>query len=113
MVIKKFDVFLADLKPRHGTEPGKIRPVVVVQTDLLNTKHPSTIICPITTHVQKGVRILRAHLPKHASGLDHDSDALVDQVRAIDNKRFKKKIGHIPENIQLTLLENLRILVLE
>ena len=51
MTIKKFHLYLADLNPRMGTEPGKTRPVVVVQTDLLNTTHPSTLVCPLTTKV--------------------------------------------------------------
>ena len=51
MRIEKFHVYLADLNPQKGTEPGKIRPVVVVQTDLLNNVHPRTMVCPITTKV--------------------------------------------------------------
>jgi len=51
MKIKQFDIWLADLNPKKGTEPGKIRPVVIVQTDLLNETHLSTIICPITINV--------------------------------------------------------------
>src|SRR4030043_400169 len=61
MKIRKFHVYLADLNPRFGTEPGKIRPVVVLQTDLLNNEHPSTVICPITTNVIKESSLLRIH----------------------------------------------------
>ena len=64
MKIKQFDIWLADLNPSVGTEPGKTRPVVVIQTDLLNEFHLSTIICPITTNVQKDSSILRVHLKK-------------------------------------------------
>jgi len=96
-----------------GTEPGKIRPVVVVQTDLLNGTHPSTIICPITTQVAKEARILRVHLAKGTAGLKQDSDILVDQIRAIDNRRFRKHLGQLSEHQQETLLENLRVVVLE
>ncbi len=62
MKIKQFEVWIADLNPGRGTESGKIRPVVIIQTDLLNSIHPSTIICPITTNVQSESEILRVHL---------------------------------------------------
>ena len=113
MKIEKFHIYLADLNPRIGTEPGKIRPVVVIQTNLLNTIHPSTIVCPMTTRVVKEADILRVHIPKKASGLNYDSDILVDQIRAIDNKRFKKQIGKLNAQHQSKLLENLQILILE
>ena len=85
MKIKQFDIWLADLNPSKGTEPGKTRPVVIIQTDLLNETHLSTIICPITTNVKNEIELLRVHLKK--GKLDKLSDILVDQVRAIDNTR--------------------------
>src|SRR3989338_4141446 len=113
MKIEKFQIYLADLNPRMGTEPGKIRPVVVIQTDLLNAVHPSTIICPLTTKVSKEADILRVHVPKSEGGLDVDSDILVDQIRAVDNRRFKKHIGKMTAHQRNKLLENLKILILE
>src|SRR5580658_1803778 len=95
MKIEKFHIYLADFNLRMGSEPGKIRPVVVLQTDLLNSVHPSTIVCPLTTQVVKGSDILRVHLPKKETSLDHDSGILVDQIRAIDNRRFLKYVGRI------------------
>ena len=96
-----------------GTEPGKIRPVVVVQTDLLNGIHPSTVVCPLTTRVVKESQILRVHLAKGTSGLREDSDILVDQIRAIDKRRFKKHLGRLTDRRAEKLLEGLRIVVLE
>ena len=113
MKIEKFHIYLADLNPRMGSEPGKIRPVVVLQTDLLNNIHPSTIICPVTTKVIKEADILRVHLPKKETNLDHDSDILVDQIRAIDNRRFLKYVGHLKHAHQQQLMENIKTLVLE
>lgn len=113
MTIRKFHVYTADLNPRFGTEPGKIRPVVVVQTNLLNDDHPSTIICPITTHVQPKSNILRVHLKVSESGLKKESDIIVDQIRAIDNRRFKEQIGELSSENKKLLLKNLRIVVLE
>ncbi len=93
MEIKRFEIWLADINPSIVTEPGKVRPVVVVQTDLINDIHPSTIICPISSNVIKDSTILRIHLTNKQ--LDKASDILVDQIRAIDNKRFIKKLGKL------------------
>jgi len=113
MKIRKFHVYLADLSPRFGTEPGKTRPVVVVQTNLLNDIHPSTMVCPITTQVVKEATVLRVHLSKSEAKLSKDSDILVDQVRAIDNRRFVKELGVLTAVQKEKLLQNLRILVME
>ena len=102
MKIKQFEIWLADLNPGFGTETGKTRPVVIVQTDLLNKFHPSTIICPITTNVKPDATILRIHLSKGTAKLRENCDIAIDQIRAVDNKRLLKKIGELPEEkIQL------------
>jgi len=111
MEIKKWHVYFADLNPRMGTEPGKIRPVVVVQTDLLNGVHPSTVVCPLTTTLQPKVRFLRVHLRAGEAGLKQQSDIMVDQLRAIDNRRFLKETGKISRRNQEKLAENIRILL--
>jgi len=113
MKIEKFHIYLADLNPRMGTEPGKIRPVIVIQTDLLNNIHPSTVVCPLTTNVIKESDILRVHLFKKETGLDQDSDILVDQIRAIDNRRLLKHIGSLSQQHQQQLLENLKTLIID
>ncbi|MRX48389.1 type II toxin-antitoxin system PemK/MazF family toxin [Pedobacter puniceum] len=109
MKIRQYDIWLADLNPSRGTEPGKIRLVVVIQTDLLNDIHPSTIICPITTNVQQDIQILRVHLKENQ--LDKLSDILVDQIRAIDNKRLMSKLGELTQNQKEKLKANLRIVL--
>ena len=109
MKIKQFDIWLADLNPKKGTEPGKIRPVVIVQTDLINDTHLSTIICPITTNVIPEVELLRVHLNK--SQLDKLSDILVDQIRSIDNKRLIKKVGKLTDSQIIKLKENIRVIL--
>lgn len=109
MDIKQYDIWLADLNPSVGTEPGKTRPVVIIQTDLINEVHLSTLICPITTNVRPEIKLLRVHLKK--GQLDKLSDVLVDQVRAIDNKRFIKKLGHLTK-VQIQILKtNIRIVL--
>ena len=111
MEIRKGRVYIADLNPRIGTEPGKVRPVVAVQTDLLNGIHPSTVICPITTRVQPKARFLRVHLAKGEGGLKENSDILVDQIRAIDNRRLVKATGKISGRSLEKLARNLRTLL--
>jgi len=113
MKIVKFGVYIANLDPRFGTEPGKTRPVVVLQTDLLNNFHPSTIVCPITTKVIKGTSLLRVHLSKTETKLKKDSDILVDQLRAIDNKRFIRKVGMLNKQHREKLINCLKLIILE
>jgi mRNA interferase MazF len=111
MKARKDEVWLANLDPRFGTEAGKTRPVLIVQTNLLNQVHPSTLICPITTNVQHQSKILRVHLKKGVAKLKEDCDIMIDQIRAIDNKRLIKKIGSIPSPLANQVKENLKILL--
>ena len=110
MAIKQFEIWIADLNPQIGTEPGKTRPVLVVQTNLLNKiPHPSTIVCPITTNVKKDSEILRVHLKKGVAKLQQDCDIMIDQIRAIDNKRLIKKVGDLPSELFRVVKENIII----
>jgi mRNA interferase MazF len=112
MQIKQFEVWIADLNPQLGTETGKTRPVLIVQTNLLNQiPHPSTIICPITTNVQPDAEILRVHLKKGTDNLNENCDVMIDQIRAIDNKRLIKKIGILPTNLIPKVKENIGIII--
>lgn len=89
------EIWLADLNPQIGTETGKTRPVLIVQTDFLNHQgHNSTIICPITTNI-KHAEPIRIFLKAGSCGVLNDSEIMLDQIRAIDNSRFVKKIGTI------------------
>lgn len=109
MKIKQYDIWLANLHPAKGTEPGKTRPVVVVQTDLLNGNHLSTVICPVTSNVQSGIELLRVHLRKNQ--IDKPSDILVDQIRAIDNKRLIRKVGKLTVEQIVQLKQNIGIIL--
>jgi len=109
--IKQFDVWIADLNPPNGTEPGKIRPVVVVQTDLLNGFHPSTLICPVTTSIFTKAEILRVNMSKNEAGLKQKSAILVDQLRAIDNKRLVKRLGRLNKSSREKLKDNLKVIM--
>ncbi|MDX9696840.1 MAG: type II toxin-antitoxin system PemK/MazF family toxin [Bacteroidales bacterium] len=111
MTIKKYEIWVANLDPRHGTETGKVRPVLIVQTDLLNKVHPSTLICPITTNVQIESKILRVNVKKGTAKVKEDCDIMIDQIRAIDNKRLIKKLGELPKDLAEKVKENIKIIL--
>lgn len=84
------EIWLANLNPRRGTEPGKMRPVLIVQAQaLLDVGHPSTLIVPLTTNLIDDAEPLRIRVATQAA-LRRDSDLLIDQLRAIDNQRLKE-----------------------
>jgi mRNA interferase MazF len=109
MKINKYEIWLANLNPSKGVEPGKTRPVVVIQSDLLNGLHPSTIVCPITSNVVKEAEILRVYINKEQ--LEKESDVLVDQMRAIDNKRLLKRLGKLNKEQLFKLKRNIGIVL--
>ncbi len=112
MSIKQFEIWIADLNPQIGTESGKTRPVLVVQTNLLNKiPHPSTVVCPITTNINMASEILRVHLKKGMAKLHQDCDIMIDQIRAIDNKRLIKKVGDLPNDLISVVKENIQIII--
>ena len=92
------DIWLANLNPPRGTEPGKTRPVLIVQAQaLLDAQHPSTLIVPLTTNLIEDAEPLRVRVPSSA-GIRRESDLLIDQLRAIDNKRLVKgPLAHLDE----------------
>lgn len=111
MTIKQYEIWVANLDPRRGTETGKVRPVLVVQTDLLNKIHPSTLICPLTTNIQPQSEILRVHLKKGMAKIKEDCDIMIDQIRAIDNRRLTRKVGDLPKEFVEIVRENIRIVL--
>lgn len=85
---KRGEIWLADLNPRRGTEPGKTRPVLIVQAQaLLDVSHPSTLVVPLTTQLVDNAEPLRIRISTQGK-LRKDSDLLLDQLRAIDNRRL-------------------------
>jgi mRNA interferase MazF len=95
--MKRGDIFYADLSPVVGSEQGGIRPVIIIQNDVGNKYSPTVIVAAITSQINK------AKLPTHVEisaveyGLNKDSVALLEQIRTIDKKRIKEKIGHMTE----------------
>jgi mRNA interferase MazF len=112
MAMNRFEIWLANLNPGKGTEPGKVRPVVVVQTDLINDTHPSTIVCPLTSQIidlENG--LLRFTIHPGTSGLEKKRDVMIDQLRALDNRRFIQKIGRLSDADQEKLNRSLRTIL--
>jgi len=106
--MNQFEIWLADLNPQIGTEAGKVRPVIIVQTNFLNEiRHPSTIVCPITTKLNNESSILRIRINNGNCGLTANSDIMIDQIRSIDNSRFVKKIGVATNQIKNKIKENI------
>lgn len=89
-------LYAADLSSNFGTEPGKVRPVLVVQSNLLNEAgHPSTWVLPCTTRLT-GESMLRVPLPKGIAGNTRPCEVMIDQSRAIDNRRLRRLLGQLP-----------------
>jgi mRNA interferase MazF len=108
--IRRGSLYLADLNPRRGSEPGKTRPVLVIQTDFLNEAgHPSTWVLPCTTRLS-GENILRVSLPGGIAGNRRECEVMIDQSRAIDTGRFVRVLGPLPRAILLEVEEKLRSL---
>jgi mRNA interferase MazF len=105
---RRAELWSADLKPRRGGEPGKVRPVVVVQSDLLNeTGHPSTWVLPCTT-LLTGESILRVELPTRIAGNARNCEVMIDQSRAIDRRRLLRRLGRLPAILMREVSEKLR-----
>ena len=106
MVVKRGDMFYADLSPVVGSEQGGIRPVVIIQNDVGNKHSPTVIAAAITS--QTGKTKLPTHIPigSQNSGLKSDSIVLTEQIRTIDKSRLKEKIGHIDDENVISKLNN-------
>ncbi|MBQ3225441.1 MAG: type II toxin-antitoxin system PemK/MazF family toxin [Clostridia bacterium] len=99
MVVKRGDIFYADLSPVVGSEQGGVRPVLVVQNDVGNKFSPTVIIAAVTSQINK------AKLPTHIEiaaddyGLAKDSVILTEQIRTIDKKRLRERIGRLDDEV--------------
>jgi len=109
LVIRRGDIFYADLSPVIGSEQGGVRPVLIVQNDIGNRYSPTVIAAAITSQINK------AKLPTHIEingqeyGLLKDSVILLEQIRTIDKKRLREKIGHLDDELMFRVNEALGI----
>ena len=98
MQIKRGDMFYADLSPVIGSEQGGLRPVLIVQNDVGNKYSPTVIAAAITSRISKTKLPTHIDIPGDDTGLAKDSVILLEQIRTIDKKRLKEKMGHLDEN---------------
>lgn len=108
MIVKRGDIYYADLSPVVGSEQDGIRPVLIVQNDLGNKYSPTVIAVAITTQNKAK---LPTHIPikKSVSNLPKNSIILVEQIRTLDKSRLKNKIGCLDENTMLKVKEALKV----
>ncbi len=97
MTVRRGDIFYADLSPVVGSEQGGIRPVVIVQNDVGNKHSPTVIAAAITSRVDKTKLPTHIEVMADRFGLAKDSVILLEQVRTIDKKRLKEKMGHLED----------------
>ena len=99
MQIKTGQLYWADVGHPRGAEPGKIRPVLVIQTDLLNVLNHGTVITLLCTSEIQGESILRTSLPVRSAGNKVETEILIDQIRSVDKRYFTRLIGTVPNVI--------------
>ncbi len=108
MIIRRGDIYYADLRPVVGSEQGGIRPVLIVQNDVGNRHSPTVIVAAITSKMNK------AKLPTHIElskgyGIEKDSVILLEQIRTIDKSRLREKVCHLDQEILSCVNQALRI----
>lgn len=106
MVIKRGDMFYADLSPVIGSEQGGIRPVLIIQNDTGNKYSPTVIAAAITSQTGKNKLPTHIEIGSDSNGLKSDSVVLAEQIRTIDKSRLKEKIGHIEDSNVMSKVNN-------
>ena len=96
-IVKRGDIFYADLSPVVGSEQGGIRPVIIIQNDIGNKYSPTIIVAAITSQINKAKLPTHVEISSEEYGLNKDSVVLLEQIRTVDKKRLKEKIGHMTE----------------
>ncbi|TJY42694.1 type II toxin-antitoxin system PemK/MazF family toxin [Cohnella pontilimi] len=111
MIVKRGDVFYADLSPVVGSEQGGVRPVLVIQNDIGNRFSPTVIVAAITAQIQKAKLPTHVEIEAKTHGMEKDSVILLEQIRTIDKQRLTDKITHLDEDTMLKVNEALQISV--
>ena len=106
MIVKRGDMFYADLSPVIGSEQGGIRPVLIIQNDVGNKYSPTVIAAAITSQTTKNKLPTHIEIDSKTYGLKSDSVVLTEQIRTIDKSRLKEKIGHSEDEKTLDKINN-------
>lgn len=109
MIVKRGDVFFADLSPVVGSEQGGVRPVLIIQNDIGNRFSPTVIVAAITAQIQKAKLPTHVEIDAKVHGFDRDSVILLEQVRTIDKQRLTDKITHLNQEMMEKVNEALQI----
>jgi len=109
VVVKRGDIYYADLSPVVGSEQGGVRPVLIIQNDIGNKYSPTVIATAITSQINKAKMPTHIELDANEYGLSKDSVVLAEQIRTIDKRRLKEKIGHLDSNLMDKVNEALEI----
>ena len=109
MIVKRGDMYYADLSPVVGSEQGGVRPVLIVQNDIGNNYSPTVIAAAITSQINKAKMPTHIELAAKEYGLNKDSVILLEQIRTIDKKRLREKIGHLDERLMSEVNESLLV----
>ena len=97
VIVKRGDIYYADLSPVVGSEQGGVRPVLIVQNDIGNKYSPTVIAAAITSQINKAKMPTHIEISAEDYGLNKDSVILLEQVRTIDKRRLREKIGHLDD----------------
>lgn len=108
-MIKRGEIYYADLSPVVGSEQGGVRPVLVVQNDVGNKFSPTVIAAAITSQLDKARLPTHIALPASSCGLQKNSVVLLEQIRTLDKTRLKEKIGELPTGMMARVNEALLI----
>jgi len=100
--IRRGDIYYADLSPVIGSEQGGIRPVLIVQNDIGNKYSPTVIVAAITSRMGKTRLPTHIDIMAEEAGLMKDSVVLTEQIRTLDKRRLKEKIGHLDESVMMS-----------
>ena len=109
MIVKRGDIYYADLSPVVGSEQGGIRPVLVIQNDIGNKYSPTVIAASITSQINKAKMPTHIELAAKDYGLNKDSVILLEQIRTIDKRRLREKIGRIDDGLMASVNNALSI----
>ena len=109
MIVKRRDIYYADLSPVVGSEQGGVRPVLIVQNNVGNKFSPTVIAAAITSQINKAKMPTHIEIDADDYGLSKDSVILLEQVRTIDKRRLKERIGHLNDHLMNRVNEAIEI----
>ncbi len=109
VIVKRGDIYYADLSPVVGSEQGGVRPVLIIQNDIGNKYSPTVIAAAITSQINKAKMPTHIELSAEEYGLNKDSVVLLEQIRTIDKKRLREKIGHLDAELMTSVNDALSI----